>query len=178
MKRLAWEQAVNHAVSNRPYLLPIYHDPLSISDHLRDYNPDLFAVLNVGRVLAKALGLPREQWPPLPHGVIPVWGAWWEIHSLTERPSLVLTVRHGALDKRVLHDLYASDLRIHGDRLFQAMDSHNDSLEEQSRREAARQLEAIAGDTRGLFARAAWGQSVFGLGRNASTGTVLPGVKN
>lgn len=178
MGRLRWEQAVLHCIAGRPELLPVFHDVFGVAESVREYNPDLFIVLNVGRVLAKSLGLPRAQWPPLPHGVIPVWGAWWEIHHLHERPSLSMTVPYGALDKRILVDLYEGDLRIHGDAIFRRLEAHNARVEARNQRDTANQIEALTHDTRSLFARAAWGQSVFGPGNHASTGMVLPGVKN
>lgn len=87
MGQLKWERAVHACIGNRTELLPVFHDALGIASHVRDYNPDLFIVLNAGRNLAKAAGLPREEWPPLPPDAIPVWGAWWEsIHSRSGPP--------------------------------------------------------------------------------------------
>lgn len=178
MKRLAWEQAVNHAVSGRPHLLPIFGDVLGIVDRIREYNPDLFAVLNVVRLLERAQGLSYKEWTPVPPGVMARWNAWYEIHNLTERPTLVMSVRYGALDSRILRDLWETDVQVHGDRFLDELQAHNERLEQRRQREFGNQLEAAALDARGLFARGAWGPSVFGPGGTASTGYVLPGIRS
>lgn len=172
MKRSEWERAVRDCLHGRPELLPVWHDALGIVDHVRDYNPDLFVVLNVGRNMAKAMGLPREEWPPLPPDVIPVWGAWWEIHSLTERPSYVLTVTHGALDGRVLADLYRGDIAKHGPNLFKEMEARNERLKASRARAHGNELEALAQDTRNLWAQVDGPKVQYGPGA-PSTGHVF-----
>lgn len=162
--RLRWEQDVAGCVAGRPHLLPILGDVLGVVDRVRKYNPDLFIVLNVSRMMQKAHGLPYKQWTPIPLGIIPKWNAWWEVHNLHENPTLVFPVKHGALDARVLRDLWETDVRVHGDRLFREMEAHNDRLEEAHKAEFGKRMDAIARDTASIFSRASWGANVFGAG--------------
>lgn len=162
--RLRWEQDVAGCVSGRPHLLPIFGDVLGVVDSVRAYNPDLFIVLNVSRLMQKAAGLPYQEWTKVPLGIIPKWNAWWEIHNLREKPTLVFAVKHGALDQRVLRDLYESDVRVHGDRLYRDMEAQNERLEEAHRAEFGKRVDSIARDTASIFSRASWGPSVFGPG--------------
>lgn len=162
--RLRWEQDVAACVASRPHLLPLFGDVCGVTDYLRDWNPDLFIVLNLGRVLDKLSGAPYQDWRPLPIGIVPKWNAWWEIHNLREKPTLVMSVRDAALDYRTVLNIRKSDIRVHGTALFAEMEAANAHLEAQMRRDSANEIDALARDTHSAFARAYWGPSQFGPG--------------
>lgn len=160
--RLRWEQDVAACVATRPYLLPIFGDVLGVVDHLRDWNPDLFVVLNLGRVMDKLSGRPYQEWRPLPIGTTPKWGAWWEVHNLSENPTLATTVRFGELDGRTVEEIRKTDTRVNGGALYAEVVRHNRELEEKIRSDAAREREALAYDLHKAVAQDAWGPTVFG----------------
>lgn len=147
----------------RPHLLPVFSSLYQIPERLREYDPNLFVVLNAIRNIEKAEGVPVSERTPFPPGVIPKWGAWYEIHSLAHTGNtFAMAVPYGELDARILRDVWSGDLRVHGDRIFREIDEHNERLEATNRRDLRNFASAMARDSQLAFARASWGPSIFG----------------
>lgn len=152
----------------RPHLLLVLSSVYQIPERLREYDPNLFVVLNTVRNIEKAEGVPVSERTPFPPGAIPKWGAWYEIHSLAHKGNtFAMAVPYGELDARILRDVWSGDLRMRGKRIFREIDEHNERVEALNRRALRTQAEAIARELHRPFADAAWGdggKTVFGPG--------------
>lgn len=165
MNDLRFQQEVERRLDGRAHLLPLFSSVFYIPERLREYDPNLFVVLNVVRHIQRALG---EKPQPPPPGVLPLWGAWYEVHSLQQPADrdLVKSVRFGNLDARILWDVWQGDLRQRGDRVFQEIDEHNAQVESRGLRQLRNDAAAIAREVHRPFANAAWGdggKTLFGL---------------
>lgn len=159
--KLSFEREVLHRIG--AHLLPVFSSLYQVPERLREYDPNLFVVLNAVRNVEKAEGVPIPDRTPFPHGVITKWGAWFEVHSLDHAGStFVMTVPYGELDSRILRDIWSGDLRVHGDRIFRKIDEHNERLEAANRRDIRNFAGAMVRDSQLAFARASWGPSIFG----------------
>jgi hypothetical protein len=160
----SFEREVLCRIQNRPHLLPIFDHVYDIPRRLREYKPSLFVVVNAIRNMEKSIGVKTEDLTKVPHGVVPRWGAWFEVHDLEQQEgeTRVLTVRYGALDERILRDLWRSDLRVQGRALFDEVDRHNQRLIESMKKDQRNFAGALARESRLFMARASWGPSIFG----------------
>ena len=115
-----------------PHLRLIDGDVLDISRRIREIDETLFIVFNLKR------------------GVF-------EIHSTEHYPTTYAwTVPYERLDERTLRKARENNLRVRGAEIFRDIDRHNERLEASLRRQQANDLEALAKETRSLFAEAAW----------------------
>ena len=165
MASLSAARRIEGRLLGRPHLLPVWNSVFHIPQRVRDYDRNLYLTLNVVRLLQKARG---EKPQPPPAGVIPLWGAWYEVRSLAlpAENDLVMSVRYGDLDARILTDLWRGDLRQRGGRVFSEISEHNQRLELEKRRKVHNDLEAIAHEVHRPFADAAWGDgghTLFGF---------------
>lgn len=165
MNELRFQQEVEGRLLGLVHLLPVFSSVWQVPQRLREYDPDLYVVINTIRHLQRARG---EKPQPPPQGVLPIWGAWYEVHSLAQPPDrdLVKSVRYGALDARILREVWQDDLRQRGDRVFREVDEHNARVEAEAQRALQNDAAAIARETHRAFARAAWGdggKTLFGL---------------
>lgn len=161
--KLSFEREVEARLDGRPHLLPLFDHVLRIPQRVWEYRPTLFVVINAIRNLEKAMGVPAEDLTRVPQGILPRYGAWLEIHDLAQPGNThALTVPYGALDARILRDLWQSDIRVRGDLVFREIDRHNERLEESRRRAQRNVAGALARESRLAFANASWGTSIFG----------------
>ncbi|MHB9144725.1 MAG: hypothetical protein ACYC5Y_05240 [Symbiobacteriia bacterium] len=162
MSSLSVDRRIEGRLLGRPHLLPVWGGVFHIPQRVRAYDPNLYVTLDVVRLLQKARG---EKPQPPPAGVIPLWGAWYEIRSLVlpAENDLVMSVRYGGLDARILADLWRGDLRQRGAQVFSEISEHNERLEREKQRQAENDLGAIARDIRRPFADALGGShTLFG----------------
>lgn len=162
---LAYEERVRHKIRGQHHLVPVFTNALQIPERVREYDADFFVCLNTIRNIDRARGEPPR---PLPPGIIPFWGAWFEIHDLNREPphTAALINKYGALDVRILRDLWRGDLRMRGRQIFREIAAREEARERAAQRDHRNQVQGIADEIRREFANVAWGggQTIFGPG--------------
>lgn len=156
--KLSYMQDVEYECSKHEHLIPVFTSLYGIPERVHDYDPDLYVALNVSRQVDFAKG--RKPNPP-PAGIIPKWGAWYEIRSL--KHGLVMSNPFGELDVRILRKIWKGDLRMRGRRVFEEIDEHNERLERRRQRDWQNKNEALAHEIARPFQRIGWGKSLFGV---------------
>lgn len=130
----AFKHRVEDALTNQSarHLTPMFTSVYAIPERVYQYDPDFFVVYNT--VTGK-----------------------YEIHSLNHYPDThALTVPYNELDVRALRWLWRNDLRVHGKAIFQRIEQGEQRLEKSKQREWSNWVEAVAGETRSMFAKDAW----------------------
>lgn len=156
--KLSYMQDVEYECSKHDHLIPVFTSVYRIPERVYDYDPDLYVALNVSRQVDFAKG--RKPNPP-PAGIIPKWGAWYEIRSL--KHGLVMSNPFGELDTRILRKIWEGDLRMRGRRVFEEIDEHNERLAKQKEREWRNKNEALAHEIARPLYSGFHGKTLFGV---------------
>lgn len=127
-----FKEKVRNRLSGKPWLEPVFNDLFDIGNRIRSVDPTLFIVRN--------------------HRLNQ-----YEVHSLEHYPnSFAWVVPYRILDIRTIRRARKNCLLTRGDAIFKEVDEKNAKHEASLRRQFDNDIDAIARETRSLFARSAW----------------------
>jgi hypothetical protein len=133
MGRLAFEHAVRERLQGKRHLQPVFSTGLYNVPHaLRQYDKNLFVVWNRKRQR-------------------------YEIHSLGHiHNTYACDVPNNRLDSRAEEAIRRGDMRIHGRRVLDEIDEHNERLERNLERRRRNDLMGISEEMYPYFRRLGW----------------------
>lgn len=121
---------------NLNHLKPMYTNLYHIPERVYEYNKNLFVVFNT-------------------------WDQKYEIHSIEQGPKMnsrQVQLEFDDLDCRALQYIWENDLRVHGQAIFDRLDKEEEDFKKRKDRQYRSDVNAIARETRHIFAKAAgWG---------------------
>lgn len=128
-----FKEDVRSRLAGKPWLEPVFSDLFDISNRIRTVDPTLFIVRNHR----------LDQY---------------EVHSLAHYPNtFAWVVPYHVLDIRTIRRAWKNSLLLRGDTIFKEVDERNARHEASLRRQFNNDIDAIARETRSLFAKTAWG---------------------
>ena len=130
MKR---ELEISDRLRGNPHLLPIFSSTLSIPERLKEYDDNLFVVLNAER-------------------------QWYEVHSLDNKgDTFCFVVPLNELDARVLYIARKNNIRVHGKKVLDEITEHNRKLEESNKKKRTEEIRLAAREMRPYIKKMAYG---------------------
>jgi len=127
-----FEYEITQRLADKPYLELVFSDVHDIARRIREVDDTLFIVRN--------------------H-----WACRFEVHSLEHRPNtLAWVIPYRRLDVRTIRRARRNNLLVRGKKIFRELDRKNERLETSVRRKRKNDMEALAKETRPLFAKMAW----------------------
>lgn len=130
MKR---ETEISDRLRGKPHLLPIFSSTLSIPERLKEYDSNLFVVLNIEK-------------------------QWYEVHSLDNKgDTFCFQAPLNELDARVLYITRKYNIRVRGEKVINEIAEHNRKLEEDNKKKREDELRMRARAVRPYIKRMAYG---------------------
>jgi hypothetical protein len=128
-----YKDDIHFRLLGKSYLRPIFSSALNIPEALKDYDSNLFLVLNTKRNV-------------------------FEVHSLANiGDTYCMTIPLNELDERVLTLVRKNNVKIRGVKVFQEIDRHNEWLAEQAAKQRSDYIKyELAERLKPAVSRLAW----------------------
>ena len=132
MNKSEYRQQIYDRLSRKHHLIPIFSSVTHIPERLREYDENLFVVLNT-----------RKQC--------------YEVHSLANKgDTFCLMIPLGELDARTLYLVRKNNLHTRGKEIFKEIDKHNERLERSNERRRRDEIRAAGEEMYPAFRKLGW----------------------
>ncbi len=123
-------EEINCRLSKKPWLEPLFTSVLKIPEQINDIDPEFFVVRNT---------MTRQ----------------FEIHSLGNKceDTLCIPLPYPELDFRAVIVTRRNNIKTRGKRIFQEIDAKNEKMRAEKHKQFRNDVNAIARDTRSVFAK-------------------------
>ena len=132
MGQQSYEERIRERLKGKHHLIPIFSSVTHIPERLREYDENLFIVLNT-----------KKQW--------------YEVHSLANQgDTFGLIVPLNQLDARTLYLVRKNNLRTRGQEIFKEIDLENEKLEKSNERRRRDEIRAVGEEVYPAFRKLGW----------------------